>query len=347
MDSRAKLRRQALSLQAQAFREGSSNQTAWSAMEAEEILSDLHRLRRLPESKNSIEELYLRFLARCRLLVIDKYHINGFIGAGSCGAVFRAFHLSQPKAQIALKILFFPRNNDEVRRFEKEGDLLHSFNCSHIVRGLSGSRRMPFLPISWYAMELVDNAQTLDQFAMTSKWSDVLWALALACEGLEYAHSRLVVHRDLHFENIMVLADNSIRILDFGSAHHRFSDATFRPMGWLQTCAPEAFFDPKSVTGQADIFSIGTMLYKLVNDSWPFHSASFGELVKKMETCSIGPVNSEWKELNNLVTLCLSRDPAMRPNAGKLAADLRTLSEAPKAKSEVIVSNDKAVSQHN
>jgi len=286
-----------------------------------DLWGDLTRLRDVAESSNNEEELQLRFLSRCRLLELEDYRITNFIGAGKCGTVFRA---SNPAGEAAIKILLYPRNDEELARFEYEADLLLRFNHKNIVRGLSGIRHVPFLPVRWFAMELITSHRSLAQYVHDEKLQKVLAAFAEACDALAYAHSRGVVHRDLHFENILVLP-SGVRVLDFGSAKHVIDLFTFRPVGGLRYTSPERLFDPANENGKGDVFSIGAMLYTVLNGIQPFYGKSFGDLMELLKTAQPDPPKTENSPLKELILSALNKRPTERPSAAEMASALRGL----------------------
>lgn len=252
---------------------------------ADALIGDLARLRETPESTDMIEELHLRFLARCRLVRLGEYCIVGFVGAGRCGAVYRAIPIGAAGPPVALKVLMSPRNEEEMDRFRIEGAVLRRLDHPAIVRGLTETQGVEFLPVLWYAMELVENALTLESYFARSPLKDKLGVLAQVCSALQYAHDEEVVHRDLHTENVLVDRSGQPRILDFGSAKHGATAATFKPIGALKTSAPEKLDNPASVTGKSDVFSVGCMLYYACTGNWPFWERTYGDCVRRIAAC--------------------------------------------------------------
>lgn len=293
--------------------------------EAEDMFLDLTRLRDVPESKDTLEEYHLRFLARLRLLAIDEYRIVGFIGAGRCGVVYRAIRGSNPEPDTALKILFVPRNEEELERFIQEGNILSKLDHPSIVKGFSTTNAVPFMPIHWYPMELVTECDTLERVIERRDMKGVLNALASACEALAYAHDKGIVHRDLHADNILVLHAGGIKILDFGAAKFGVSLATFKPLGSLKTSAPEKFVDPHSVSGASDIFSIGCILYFALYDRWPFFSETYRDYVNRLTECSFELPETKPAAIRDVIRTILVSDPQRRPIARELAGQMRHL----------------------
>jgi eukaryotic-like serine/threonine-protein kinase len=103
--------------------------------------------------------------------------------------------------------------------------------------------------------------------------------LVRVAEAVEYAHARLVVHRDLKPSNVLITADGSPKLLDFGVAALLDDDQTSAPSGELTRIAGRgltlAYAAPEQITGApigtaADVFSLGVMLYELTSGVLPF-----------------------------------------------------------------------------
>lgn len=301
------------------------DQVAELTRDIRDLEADLARLRPVPEPSDPVQEMHLRILARCRLLELDEYRITGFIGAGQCGTVYRAVSHTVRDQAVALKILFFPKSDEELSRFQNEARILHQLRHDAIVRGLTIARGDPSLPISWYAMELVAPATTLDQLRTKVSTDRVLNIVADACEALGYAHARGVVHRDLHPENILITSDGRTKVLDFGAARSQQSNLTFRPVGSLRTCSPEKLERPDCVGGGSDIFSIGCILYYITKGTWPFGGKDFGEKVDRLRACESPPLAGLDLNLAECIRVALSKDPEARQPAERLAVELREI----------------------
>lgn len=293
--------------------------------EAFDLERDIERLANVPESKDLIAETHIRFLARCHLLNVGTYRINAFIGAGQCGAVYKAQDCISTQ-DCVIKLLCFPRTEDEQNRFVQEGNLLYRLQHETIVKGLTPTQTIEHVPVQWFAMEYVSNAQTLGGFSSHVSLAATLKVLARACQGLAYAHTEGVIHRDLHLDNILI-KDDKPKILDFGSAKVSSPEdllATFRPLGTLRTCSPEKLQGEK-INGKSDVFSIGCILYYCATGKWPFFGRTFGELIRNLLSGQFecGGEGQFWE----CVTETLSTDPRHRPTAAELAVRLTELSE--------------------
>lgn len=289
------------------------------------LQDDLLRLKNVNESSNLIEEMHFRFLARCRLLTIGKYQISGYIGSGNCGSVYRAFERTDPTNRVAIKVLFAARNKEESERFKREGIILHKLKHPLIVRGLTRPSFVEGSPVVWFAMELIEEAQTFATYLRTCSLGTACQVLAQVCDALAFAHAESIVHRDIHLGNILVRNDGDVKILDFGSARHGDDLETFKPVGAIRVTSPEALFDQATVGSASDIFSIGCLLYYTFARVWPFESENYGELVSRLERVeySLNPISEP--AVRNLLLETLVRDPSQRADALEVARQLRLI----------------------
>jgi tRNA A-37 threonylcarbamoyl transferase component Bud32 len=150
---------------------------------------------------------------------IGAYRVTGLIGEGGMGAIYRAVRDDdQYRKEVAVKLV---RHGFEtpalVARFREERQILASLEHPYVARLLDGgvtSNNVPYL-----VMELVDGVP-ITQYAARHALSVEarLRLLQKVSEAVEYAHSRLVVHRDLKPGNILITADGTPKLLDFGIA---------------------------------------------------------------------------------------------------------------------------------
>ncbi|MCI0635538.1 MAG: serine/threonine protein kinase, partial [Actinobacteria bacterium] len=210
--------------------------------------------------------------------VVGSYRLTKLLGEGGMGAVWlaeRADGMLQRPVALKLPRGVFSRP-ELVGRIARERDILASLNHPNIAKlydaGLTRNGQ-PFL-----ALELVEGKR-LDEYARANH-PDLRTRLHLflqVARAVAYAHSRLVVHRDIKPSNIMVTADGSVRLLDFGVAKlledgqvmetemTRFSGRVLT----LAYAAPEQLSGGAIGVG-ADIYSLGVVLFELLTGSRPY-----------------------------------------------------------------------------
>ncbi|MCL2555117.1 MAG: serine/threonine protein kinase [Actinomycetia bacterium] len=164
--------------------------------------------------------------------------------------------------------------------------------------------------------------------------SDVLTYGAQICSGLQHAHERGLVHRDVKPENLMLLPDGVVKILDFGLVAQRDSTLT-RYTDPHAVMGSPAYFSPEQaqgheVTGQSDLYSVGCVLYALLAEGPPFSSSTYLGFAYLHVHETPEPLEDRRPdvppELARLVHEMLAKHPDERPaNAGEVAARLRAM----------------------
>ena len=150
---------------------------------------------------------------------IGPYRIDGWLGAGGMGAVYSAIRDDQEfERRVAIKVLQLRFPTDEmVRRFRGERQILAGFDHPNIAKLYEGGATDEGLP--YLVMELVEGSPLTvycDEQGLSV--SDRIRLFRKVCAAVQYAHSRLVVHRDLKPTNVLVTAEGEPKLLDFGIA---------------------------------------------------------------------------------------------------------------------------------
>lgn len=203
---------------------------------------------------------------------IGPYRVIGLAGVGGFGQVYKAIgKVSGAEREVALKVLRDPMLREgTLERFERERHMLASLDEPRIARLYDAGSTSLGLP--YLAMEYVDG-QPIDVYCDSRKLSVAARVdlIAQVADVMRYAHSRLVVHLDLKPSNILVKADGTVKLLDFGTAklltHNANATATMQ--------LTPAYSSPERLRGDAisvgcDIYSLGLVLYELASGSWPF-----------------------------------------------------------------------------
>jgi serine/threonine-protein kinase len=147
---------------------------------------------------------------------LGPFRIEAEIGAGGMGVVYRARRDDGQFDQVvAIKCVARPGAARATELFQRERQILASLRHPHIARLLDGGQHED--GALWFAMELVEGA-ALDAHARDARL-DVAARLRLLLQvagAVAFAHERLLLHRDLKPSNVLVDADGSVKLLDFG-----------------------------------------------------------------------------------------------------------------------------------
>lgn len=211
---------------------------------------------------------------------IGPYRLVRELGHGGMGAVWLAEREDGVlKRQVALKLphASLPRRQ-LTERFHRERDILASLEHPHIARLYDAGVTADGRP--WLAMEFVAGRNIVEHCREQNLDLPARLQLFLQVAGaLQYAHSRLVIHRDLKPNNILVTDGGEVRLLDFGIAKllqdesvaaHRTELTQFgQPALTPQYAAPEQILG-KSVGTGADVYALGLVLYELLTGALPY-----------------------------------------------------------------------------
>src|SRR5215831_9136160 len=198
------------------------------------------------------------------------------------GVVFRARD-TKLQRDVALKLLpdHFASDPDRIARFRQEAQILASLNHPNIaqIHGLEDSGNS-----SCIVMELVEGETLQDRLKHGPMPLDETLRIAhQIAEGLEAAHERGIIHRDLKPANIKVAPDGKVKILDFGLAAVRETEASPVAASHSPTMVSTpgmiigtaAYMSPeqargKTVDKRSDIFSFGCVLYEMLTGRQAF-----------------------------------------------------------------------------
>lgn len=195
------------------------------------------------------------------------FRVTREIGRGGMGVVYEGVSDDEFHRRVAIKVAPLARVGAAAdARFRLERQILSSLEHPHIARFLDAGTEgdVPYL-----VMEFVEGAPITSYVATPAVPLPARLALVQKlCAALQYAHQRLVVHRDLKPTNILVTADGTPKLLDFGVAKLLDTgDAPAQTLGAL-AWTPD-YASPEQVTGElvgtpSDIYSLGLVLYEVL-----------------------------------------------------------------------------------
>ncbi|HET9250885.1 MAG TPA: protein kinase [Candidatus Eisenbacteria bacterium] len=211
---------------------------------------------------------------------VGPYRVVEEIGRGGMGVVYRAVRDDEHfTKEVAIKLIDPGMRSDAIlRRFRAERQILAMLDHPHIARlvdGGSASDGSPYL-----VMEHVSGVPLVkycdDQGLGTG---ERLRLFLVVCDAVAFAHQRLIVHRDLKSDNILVAADGSPKLLDFGIAKLLSEGAGEKPgtvTAPMHRMLTPDYASPEQVRGEpvtvaSDVYSLGVVLYELLTGTRPLH----------------------------------------------------------------------------
>ncbi len=265
---------------------------------------------------------------------IGKYKILREIGRGGMGAVYEASRDDGEFLQkVALKLIKRGMDSDEIlRRFRNERQILASLKHENITSLLDGGITESGSP--YYVMEFVEGVP-IDEFCEKLSVDEKLKLFRQVCSAVAYAHARLVVHRDLKPSNVLVTADGTAKLLDFGIAkvldtNDLASHKTVTQLGMMtpQYASPEQIRG-EQVTTSGDVYSLGLLLHEILTGkpAFDFSDKSLDEIRRIItETSPLRPSDAVTRRHGDAVkTPEISASPRLTVSASELKGDLDTI----------------------
>src|SRR5579864_8365501 len=210
---------------------------------------------------------------------MGAYKIAELIGVGGMGEVYRAFRADdQYRKQVAVKVVRAGQDSGfVVNRFKNERQILASLDHANVARLLDGGTTEEGAP--YFVMELIEG-ETIDQYCKNHKLqiNERLGLFLQVCSAVQFAHQRLIIHRDIKPSNILVTAEGTPKLLDFGIAKILDADAAtgqFEPTVTVFRMLTPAYSSPEQIKGEpittaSDVYSLGVVLYELLAGRHPF-----------------------------------------------------------------------------
>lgn len=264
-------------------------------------------------------------------LIAGRYEVVSHIGQGGMADVFLAVDTILNR-QVAIKILREDLSTDTVSilRFEREAQAAASLAHPNIVEiyDVGEYKDHHYIVMEYVAGKTLKQVIRSRGPLVNEETVDIMKQL---CSAVAEAHSRGIIHRDIKPQNVIVKADGSLKILDFGIATALGSAQLTQAnnvMGSVHYLAPElAKGEPASF--QSDIYALGIVLYEMLSGDVPFKADQAVQVALKHmrePMPSVRAINSTVPQsLENIITRSTAKDPSLRyGNAEEMLADVST-----------------------
>ncbi|HEY0682562.1 MAG TPA: serine/threonine-protein kinase [Steroidobacter sp.] len=270
---------------------------------------------------------------------VGPYRLVRELGRGGMGSVWLAERADGTfKRKVALKLPHVTWIGGLAERMARERDILATLEHPNIARlydaGVDDFGR-PFM-----AMEFVEG-QTIDQYCGHHELTveQILQLILQVARAVAHAHARLVVHRDLKPSNILVTADGSVRLLDFGVAKLLENQPGEQTQFAVRAFTPE-YAAPEQINGEpvstaTDVYSLGVVSYRLLTGLLPYEvkQTSVGQLERAITEIDAIPASATTQnrqhrrrlrgDVDAILNRALKKDPLQRyASADAFALDI-------------------------
>jgi len=256
---------------------------------------------------------------------LGPYNIIDSIGQGGMGQVFKAEHTVMGRI-VAIKVLPLSKSTpDAVENFTREIRALASLDHRRLVRALDAGQdgNVYYLVTEYVPGGDLRKVVRRDGPLSMEKAASII---AQVAEGLAYAHSKGIIHRDVKPGNVLVTPDGEAKLSDLGLAGPLEGDAENDPrfgkiVGTADYLSPDHVKSPWNPTPAWDIYSLGCTLYYAITGKVPFPGGSTADKAKAH--CELRPLDPRRLNPNlsdefvDLLADMMAKNPAERVHSAR------------------------------
>jgi hypothetical protein len=268
-----------------------------------------------------------------------KYRLVEEIEKGGMGVVWKAWQTSPPRF-VALKMIRSGEfaSVEEVRRFHAEAEAAGTMDHPHIV---------PIYEVGehdgqhYFSMKLMKGGSLkarlgevgltpgLARSELDARQKAIARLMITVARAVHHAHQRGILHRDLKPANVLLDEEGRPHVTDFGLAKRIDEDAgqtlPGQVLGTPSYMAPEQARGDRTITTQADVYGLGSVLYVLLTGQPPFQAGTVPETLRQVQDQDpVWPravVPHGDRDLETICLKCLEKDPARRYNSAEAVAE--------------------------
>ncbi|CAD5186222.1 serine/threonine-protein kinase STY13-like isoform X1 [Musa acuminata AAA Group] len=263
---------------------------------------------------------------------LRKLSMGVAFAQGAFGKLYRGTYDGE---DVAIKLLEKPENDPEraqlmEQQFGQEVMMLANLKHPNIVRFIGACRK----PMVWCIVTEYAKGGSVRQFLMKRQNRSVPLKLAVKqaldiAKGMEYVHGLGFIHRDLKSDNLLIFADKSIKIADFGVARIEVKPEGMTPeTGTYRWMAPE-MIQHRPYNQKVDVYSFGIVLWELITGMLPFQNMSAVQAAFAVVNKGVRPVVPQdcLPALGEIMTRCWDADPDVRPSFSEIVRMLESAQE--------------------
>lgn len=249
---------------------------------------------------------------------LRKLNMGDAFAQGAFGKLYRGTYEGE---EVAIKILERPENDQDraqlmEQQFQQEVMMLATLKHPNIVRFIGACRK----PMVWCIVTEYAKGGSVRQFLTKRHNRSVPLKLAVkqaldVARGMEYVHRLGLIHRDLKSDNLLIFADKSIKIADFGVARIEVQTEGMTPeTGTYRWMAPE-MIQHRPYTQKVDVYSFGIVLWELITGMLPFQNMTAVQAAFAVVNKGVRPIIPPdcLPVLAEIMTRCWDPNPDVRP----------------------------------
>lgn len=250
---------------------------------------------------------------------LRKLNMGPAFAQGAFGKLYRGTYNGE---DVAIKLLEKPESDAEraqlmEQQFQQEVMMLATLKHPNIVRFIGACRK----PMVWCIVTEYAKGGSVRQFLNRRQNRSVPLKLAVkqaldVARGMEYVHGLNLIHRDLKSDNLLIAADKSIKIADFGVARIEVQTEGMTPeTGTYRWMAPE-MIQHRQYTHKVDVYSFGIVLWELITGMLPFQNMAAVQAAFAVVNKGVRPTipHDCLPALSHIMTLCWDPNPDVRPS---------------------------------